>query len=287
MRSLAAVVLAAAASSLFALSTALQALEARAAPTESALRTALLLRLVRRRTWLAGIAAGVVAWPLQAAALALASVALVQPALGLGLVILLVLGARLLGEPVGRREVAGVAAIVVGVAVLGWVAPAHTGSFTHFGRDVVIVWLAVVLAAPYLLRVSGRAGGLATSVAAGLGWGWVGLGTALLDDALGDRRWLVVLAWGVCIAAASWGALLAEMTALQAWAATRAVPVAFALEMAAPAAAAPALTHQGAGPLHGVPFALALAVACAGAGLLGASRPVARAVAAERPLTGP
>jgi hypothetical protein len=286
VRSLAAIVLAASASSLYALSTALQALEARAAPPERALRSSLLRNLVRRRIWLAGAAAGLVAWPLQAIALALASVALVQPALGLGLVVLLVLGVRLLGERVGTREVVGATAIAASVAVLGWAAPAHTGSFSRAGKEAVVVWLVVVVVTPYALRALGQAGGLATSVAAGLGWGWVGLGTALVDGAIADRHWAVTVAWGVAVGAASWSTLLAEMTALQVWPATRAVPVAFGLEMVAPAAAAPALTHQSAGPWHGVPFALALLVACAGAALLGSSRTVARTVHAD-PLTGP
>src|SRR5436309_14352109 len=76
MRSLAAIVLGAAAAALFALSTSLQALEARETPRDEALRVDLLQRLVRRRRWLLGSAAGVAAWPLQAAALALGSVAL-------------------------------------------------------------------------------------------------------------------------------------------------------------------------------------------------------------------
>jgi hypothetical protein len=286
VRSLLAIVLAASASSLYALSTALQALEARTAPAERALRWSLLRNLVRRRIWLAGAAAGAVAWPLQAVALALASVALVQPALGLGLVVLLVLGVRLLGERVGAREVVGAVAIAAAVAVLGWAAPAHTGSFSRAGKEAVVAWLVAVVAAPYALRAVRQGGGLATSVAAGLGWGWVGLGTALADGAIADRHWVVAVAWGAGVGAASWSTLLAEMTALQVWPATRAVPVAFGLEMVAPDAAAPALTHQGAGPWNGVPFAVALLVACAGAALLGSSRPVARTVRAE-PLTGP
>jgi hypothetical protein len=285
MRQLAAVALAACVSSLYALSTALQTLEARQAPATSALRTALLRGLVRRRLWLLGTAAALVAWPLQALALALASVALVQPALGLGLVVLLLLGVRVLGEHVGPREIAGAAAITAAVAVLGWAAPASTGAFTRTGTVVVVAWLLVVAAAPHILRLTGWAGGLATSIAAGLGWAWVGLGTALVVDALADRHWLDAILWGLGVGVASWGALLAEMTSLQSWPATRAIPIAFALEMVAPAAAAPFLTRHGAGPHGGVPFALALVVACVGAALLGGSRPVARAVKAETALT--
>jgi hypothetical protein len=281
MRSFAAIVLAAVSSGLMALSTSLQALEAREQPHETALRAALLERLVRRRTWLLGAAAGVAAWVFQALALTLGSIALVQPALGLGLVVLLVLGVRLLHERVGRREIAGVAAIVAAIAVLGWAAPASTGAFTHTGVIVVIVWTALVAAAPQLLRLLGWQSGLITAVVAGLGWGAVGLATALFDQGLADRHWLVVLAWGAAIGLASWGALLSEMTSLQLWPATRAIPIAFALEMVLPAAVAPLLTASGPGPAGGVPFAGALLVAALGAGLLGSSRAVAGTVAAE------
>lgn len=286
MRALAAVVLAAAAASLFALATALQALEARATPRESGLRFALLRRLAVRPRWLAGSAIGVTAWPLQAAALALGSVELVQPALGFGLVVLLVLAVLLLDEHVGRREATGVAAIVAAVAVLGWAAPPGTGRFTTAGEAAVGAWVALTVAAPYALRALQRAGGLATSVAAGLGWGAAGLATALMDDSLGGRRWGAALLWAIAVGAATWGTLLAEMTSLQRWPATRAVPVAFALEMASPAAVAPAVATAGSLPLHGLPFGAALAVACAGAALLGGSRPVARAVR-PGPLTEP
>ncbi len=283
MRAFIAVCLATITSTLYALSAALQALEARDAPASSALRASLLARLVRRRVWVLGALAGLLGWVLQAVALGLASVSLVQPALGLGLIVLLVLGAHMLGETVGAREIGGAIAIAGAVAVLGFTAPAQTGSFTSGGTWAVGVALIVVAALPYALRLLGRAGGLATSIAAGLGWAWVGLGTALLDVSVADRRFLVAVAWGAGVALASWSALLAEMTALQAWPATRAIPVCFALEMAVPAALAPLLTHHGFGPLYGVPFVLALAVACGGAVVLGSSRSVARAVVPPAP----
>lgn len=277
MRTAFAVLAAAATASLFALSTSLQALEARKVPLSSALRTSLLTRLMRRRVWLAGLAAGAVAWPLQLLALSLGSVSLVQPALGLGLVVLLLLGWRLLDERPGAREIAGVAAIVTAVAVLAWSAPSQTGSFGRDGKWAIALSLLVIAPSPLLLRLVGRGGGLATSVAAGLGWAWVGLGTAFIDAALAGRHWFAALAWVLGVAAASWGTLVDEMTSLQQWPATRAVPVAFGLEMAAPAAVAAGLTNA---PLpHPAIFGVALVVACCGAVLLGTSRAVARAVA--------
>ena len=198
-----------------------------------------------------------------------------QPALGFGLVVLLVLGVRVLHEHVGAREIGSVAAIAGGVAVVGWAGPSQTGSFTTAGSWATGVALALVAPAPYLLRRLGRAGGLPTSVAAGLGWACLGLGTALLDMAVADRNLLAALGWAVACGAVAWGALLAEMTSLQTWTATRAIPVAFGLEMAVPAALAPFLTH--AEPPHAVAFAFGLALACAGAVALGSSRAVARA----------
>jgi hypothetical protein len=173
MRSFVAVLVAGFASSLYVLSTALQALEARKTSPLLALQTDLLAGLVRRRIWLAGAAMGLIAWPLQAVALALASVALVQPALGLGLIVLLAVGGRLLGERVGRREIIGVITIGSGLALVGWFAPSHTGVFTRRGSEILIGLLVVIVGAPYVLRVLGRAGGFATSLLAGLGWAWV------------------------------------------------------------------------------------------------------------------
>ncbi|MDX6451159.1 MAG: hypothetical protein QOH16_1208 [Gaiellaceae bacterium] len=282
MKILIAILLAGTTSALYALSTSLQALEARREPTSDSLRASLLKTLVRRPLWLAGTAAGVVAWPLQAVALALASVAIVQPAFGLGLIVLLVLGVRLLHERVGLREIAGAALIAGSIAVIGWAAPAHTPGFTRGGEAGVVAALAIAAVTPYLLRALGHGGGLATSVSAGFGWAAVGLGTALIDAAIADRHWLVALAWGAGIAVASWSSLLAEMSALQTWPATRSIPVVFGIEMVLPAALLPILAHVR--PGHLAAFAASLAVACAGAAILGSSRAVARAA---DPLTEP
>jgi len=107
-------------STMYALATTLQALEARRTPGATALRASLIETLVRRKLWLLGTACGLLAWPIQAVALSLASVAIVQPALGLGLIVLLVLGVRMLHERVGPREIIGAVSITVAIAALGW-----------------------------------------------------------------------------------------------------------------------------------------------------------------------
>src|SRR3954469_5389890 len=82
----------------------MQALEARRADPGRALRASLLGWLLRRRLWLAGTGLSLVGAALQAVALLLAPLTLVQPTLALGLVALLVLGRVVLDEPVGMRE---------------------------------------------------------------------------------------------------------------------------------------------------------------------------------------
>src|SRR3954454_1771241 len=77
---------------------ALQAIEARRAPAERALRPALVTYLLTRPLWVGATGLSLLGWPLQIAALAHAPLTLVQPTLALGLLLLLVLGVRILGE---------------------------------------------------------------------------------------------------------------------------------------------------------------------------------------------
>lgn len=276
MHAVFAVLLAMGASGLYAISSSLQAIEARRTPRSAALRASLIARLVRRPVWLAGSAAGLVAWPMQAGALALGSVGLVQPSMGFGLVVLLLFAAAVLRERIGSRELAGVLTIAAAIVLLGWAAPHKTGSYSSEGALAVFAGAIAFGGAPALLRRTGMASGLPTSIAAGLGWAWLGLATSFVDLSLAERHWVDALLWGVAVAATSWGALLAEMTSLQTWPATRAVPIVFGLEMIVPAMLDPILAQDA--PPHPVAFALALVVAGGGAFVLGSSPAVARAV---------
>jgi len=271
-----AVLLAMGAAALYAVSSSVQALEARRTPRSTALRVSLIVRLVRRPVWLAGAAAGTIAWPMQAGALALGSVGLVQPSLGFGLIVLLVLGATLLHERLGARELGGVLAIAAAIVVLGWAAPHETGRYSSAGALVVVTGAIAFAAAPALLRHLDLAAGLPTSIAAGLGWAWLGLATSLLDVSIANHHWLDAFLWALAVGATSWAALLAEMTSLQTWPATRAVPIAFGLEMIVPAVLDPILAQ--APPPHPFAFGAALVVAAGGALVLGTSPVVARAV---------
>src|SRR4030088_3296642 len=98
MTTLLGVALACVASMLFNGAVVLQARETRAVPQEQGLHLSLLASLLRRRRWLAGIALQVLAIGLQTGALLLAPLTAVQPAEAAGLVFLLFLGSRTLGE---------------------------------------------------------------------------------------------------------------------------------------------------------------------------------------------
>ena len=67
-------------------------------------------------------------WPLQVLALSLAPLVVVQPALAMGLLVLLVVAERMLGEHAGRTEHIAMGAIVVGVVC---VAPVRAAGLPH------------------------------------------------------------------------------------------------------------------------------------------------------------
>src|SRR4051812_3219025 len=128
------VVSAAVAASCFDGGLALQALDAREVPAAHGLSPTLLTRLMGRRRWLAATGLAFAGWPFHLLALALAPLSLVQPTLALGLVLLLYLGHRVLGERVGGAEILAVTGIAGAVAVLAWAAPAETSHHSSAAR---------------------------------------------------------------------------------------------------------------------------------------------------------
>src|SRR6266576_5687229 len=111
------------ASTLYSLGIALQAMDAKEAPHEEHLRLALAWGLVRRARWLAGTGLSMLGFPLQVVALLLAPLVVVQPALAIGLLTLMFLSQRMLGEHAGRYEYISICAIVIGVVGAGLAAP--------------------------------------------------------------------------------------------------------------------------------------------------------------------
>ena len=255
---------AALASALYSAGIAIQALDARAAPPEERLRLALVGWLVRRARWVAGTALTVLGWPLQVAALLWASIVVVQPALAAGLLLLLALSARILGERPRRREVVATLAIVAGIAILAATAPIPHHDHAHGAAlALALAGLAVLTLAPYALDRLGRGNATLTVVGAGVGYATGGVTTALAADALHRGAWLEALAWAVATGLASGSGLLSEMSALQERPAIHVAPVVFTMQTVVPVALAPWLLDTSLskpGQLPAVMAALALAV---------------------------
>src|ERR1700709_2401551 len=93
-----------AASTLYSLGIALQALDAKDSPASEDLRRPHAWRLLRRARVLPGTGLSILGWPLQIVALLLAPLVVVQPALAAGLLVLMLLAQRMLGEHARRSE---------------------------------------------------------------------------------------------------------------------------------------------------------------------------------------
>jgi drug/metabolite transporter (DMT)-like permease len=271
------IVAAVGASVLYNTSIALQALEARRVPRDHSLRLSLLGRLLRNRRWLGATALGLLGWPLEIAALLLAPLTVVQPCVAAGLILLLWLGATRLGEQPGWREGVAVAAIVAGVAGVGWAAPER--STDHAGTAAIALALALVaipVLLPYALRRRPDGIGLLIVVGAGCGYAWTAIASKLLTDELAAGALLLALAWLATAAASEGLALLEEMSALQRRRATHVAPVMFAVQVAVPVLLAPLIFGESwhDTPLGGVALAAFMVVALAGTTLLAGSRSV-------------
>jgi uncharacterized membrane protein len=261
---------------LYNASIALQALEAREVPGEHSLKPSLLGRLVRNRRWLGATALGLAGWPLEIAALLLAPLTVVQPCLASGLILLLWLGAKRLGERPGQREWIAVAAIVLGVLGVALVAPERTTDHADAGAiALALALVALPIAAPYAFRGSTVVGTLAV-ISAGCGYAWTAIASKLLTDELAAGTLLVAVAWLATAAASEGLALLSEMSALQRRPATHVAPVMFAVQVLVPVVLAPLIFGEswGSTPLGGALLVASMAVAVGGTVLLAGSSAV-------------
>src|SRR2546427_12305788 len=266
---------AAGASTLYSLGIALQAMDAKEAPREEHLRLALARGLLRRARWLLGTGLSILGFPLQVVALMLAPLVVVQPALAAGLLVLMFLGQRMLGEHAGKYEYTSVLAIAIGV--IGTALPAPPRSTTHTSQQLtitlVLVGLGLASLLPYLLHVLSRSPAAVTMVGAGLAFAWSGVATKLASDDLSQGHLIVAAAWALSTAAASGVGVRSEVSAPQARTAVHVAPVVFVTQTVVPVVLAPLLLGESFArtPLGGVPLACSLALLVAGAALLARS----------------
>ncbi|RSS46126.1 DMT family transporter [Streptomyces sp. WAC08241] len=145
-----------------ALATVLQRRAALTVPRSDSFRPGLVLDLLRRPLWLAGILAVIAAGVGQAAALATGPLALVQPLFVLELPLALLIASLMARERLPARLWAAVAAVVAGLGT-ALVAASPAGNRTHVALDrwlpvlVACAVAVVALAATGLRRPPGRA----------------------------------------------------------------------------------------------------------------------------------
>lgn len=276
-------VAAVAASVAFNVGVVLQAADARREPAEEGLRLALLTHLLHRRRWVAGLLLGGLGFGLQVVALSLAPFVVVQPVLAAGLLLMLYLGVRMLGERVGPAEVAGVIGITAGIGLLAWGRPAEIETVTSQAAVISVLGAMVLVALiPFALRGRGRLDSATfVIVASALAYGASNIATKLVSDGIDGGAWIAVAIWLVVVAAIGVVGLTTEMTALQRRPATFVVPVSFAIQTFLPIVFEPIyLTERwGSAALDGVPLIVGLVLIALGAIAVAQTRAVSVLVA--------
>ena len=127
--------------------------------------------LFRSPVYAVGCVVATTSWGFHVAALALAPISLVQSVIAGGLVLVTVVGSRLFGEEVTRREWIGVALTAAGLAFLAATLEG-TGDVAHadYGGWALGLYVGLATLAGLGLVVARGGSGLALAVAAGLLW---------------------------------------------------------------------------------------------------------------------
>jgi drug/metabolite transporter (DMT)-like permease len=274
---------------LFNLGIALQAIEARRAPREESLRASLIWDLLHRRLWVTGLGIEWLGVPLEILAFAWAPFVVVQPLLACGLLVLLAVARRLLGEMPSREAWVGVGLIIAGIGLIAWGAPGQQD--THRGSAAVIAvvsGLALASLIPFALR--GRRGDTAISAVLGSGCGFAATNVAmkLMADDLGNSHLAQAATWLGVAALVGFGATVTGMTALQRAPATTVIPISTAVQTFLPVALEPLFLEESFrdASLAGIPLLVGVVVMLVGIVVLARTRNVS-AIAAGGAVPSP
>ncbi|MBN9623219.1 MAG: hypothetical protein J0H06_09730, partial [Actinobacteria bacterium] len=241
------------------------------------LRASLIWDLLRRRLWVAGLGVEWLGVPLEILAFAWAPFVVVQPLLACGLLVLLAVSRRLLGEMPSREALVGVGLIIAGIGLIAWGAPGEQD--THRGAAAVLgVVGGLVLASlvPFALR--GRRGDTAMTAVLGSACGFAATNVAmkLMADNLGHAHWPRAAAWLVVAALVGFGATVTGMTALQRAPATTVIPISTAVQTFLPVALEPLFLEESfrSADLEGLPLLVGMVVMLVGIVVLARTRHV-------------
>jgi drug/metabolite transporter (DMT)-like permease len=155
----------------------------------------------------------------------------VEPLLAAGLLVLLAIGVREMGERPGPLTLLGVLAIIAGTVLIAWGAPDH--SEQHRGAVTVIVVMAALVAVsliPFALRGGRFDTAMGANLGSACGFAATNIATKLMADNLGAPHYPRVVAWAAVAAFAGIAATISGMTALQRQPATTVVPISTAVQ---------------------------------------------------------
>jgi drug/metabolite transporter (DMT)-like permease len=193
------VALAFASAAVFALGTVLQQREAMEEPSAKEGSAGILLKLAQRPVWLAGVAAYGVGFGLQAAALGVGRLVVVQPILATTIVFALPLGARLSAQRITRRDVLAALVVTIGLgAFLLFSDPEGGRDDAPIGEWVIAGGAVAAITAALALAGLGRQGALRAALlgtAAGLLFGLVSALTKGAMEVLQDDGIEILLNW--------------------------------------------------------------------------------------------
>lgn len=276
------------ASVFFNLGIALQAIEARRTPREEGLRVSLIWSLLHRRLWVTGLGIEWLGVPLEILAFAWAPFVVVQPLLACGLLVLLAVARRLLGEVPTTDALVGVGLIIAGTCLIAWGAPGEQD--THRGAVAVIgVVAGLVLASfiPFALRGRRLDTAITAVLGSACGFAATNVTMKLMADDLGNDHWAQATAWLAVAAVAGFGATVTGMTALQRARATTVIPISTAVQTFLPVALEPLFLQESFrdADLEGLPLPVGLVVMLVGIVVLARTRSVS-AIAAGVSQTG-
>jgi drug/metabolite transporter (DMT)-like permease len=225
------VILAIAAAFVYGSGVALQQHAALQVPSEHALRLGLLARLVRQPLWLAGLAAEIVGFALQVAALQKGSLIVVQPILTIDLVFTLAIAAAWSHQRLHSREWLGVGCTIVGVSTFLIAAnpsPHSSGVGDTRGWLLCAFWIIATtgIAAAYGLWSSGTRRSWAFGIAAGIANGFMAVVAKAFGGKLESGLGATLRSWQVwALIAAGVVAMLLMQTAYQSGHPTITLPV--------------------------------------------------------------
>jgi uncharacterized membrane protein len=271
-----------ASSVLFNLGIALQAIEARRTPREEALRASLIWDLLHRRLWVTGLGIEWLGVPLEILAFAWAPFVVVQPLLACGLLVLLAVARRLLGEMPGTDAMVGVGLIIAGIGLIAWGAPGSQDTHRGVGAVLGVVGgLTLASLVPFALR--GRRWDTAMVAVLGSACGFAATNVALklMADDLGNDHFAAAAAWVAVGGVIGFGATVTGMTALQRAPATTVIPISTAVQTFLPVALEPLFLTESfrSADFEGLPLLVGMVVMLVGIVVLARTRPVSALVA--------